>query len=93
MSKKPVKVKILPPLTPNMKSVEMIIELNENTKIIELLKIMAKENMLKIDTILNEDGELKDNIVILVDGVITSDLLRDVRDVDKIVIMPLAPGG
>lgn len=93
MSKKLIKVKILPPLTPDMKSIETTVELSDNAKLIDLLKIISEEKLLNTDIVFDEYGKLRESIVILVDGDMVSDPSQDIKDANKIVIMPLAPGG
>ncbi|MEM0026958.1 MAG: hypothetical protein QXT53_03425 [Ignisphaera sp.] len=91
-----INVKIMPPFTPDMKSHELLVEISSSATILDVIKELSTKSGIALEKILDysEDGiRLRDNVVVLVDGVIVDDLKNRVEGVKKIVLMPLAPGG
>jgi molybdopterin converting factor small subunit len=87
-----VKLKILPPFTPNLKTIESMLHLEDGPTLAKLLTKASNQGILEINKLIEGD-ELKDNIVILINGKTIFDLKQELNDGDRVVIMPLAPGG
>uniref|UniRef100_A0A7C5XNG0 MoaD/ThiS family protein n=2 Tax=Ignisphaera aggregans TaxID=334771 RepID=A0A7C5XNG0_9CREN len=87
-----VKIKVLPPFTLNLKSVESILHLDKDYSLIELFSKASSQGILKIDNVV-DNGGIRDNVVVLVNGKTIFDLRYRLSDGDRVVVMPLAPGG
>ncbi|MEM1560250.1 MAG: MoaD/ThiS family protein [Ignisphaera sp.] len=88
----PITIKILPPFSPNSKSIEKTLYFEENPSIIDLLTKASDGGILKLDSVV-EYNEIKDGVVVLVNGRTVFDLKHRLNKGDRVVIMPLAPGG
>jgi len=91
-----LKVKLLPPFTYDMNTHELILEVSESTTILDILKNVSSKGVIALDKVLDyseNSATLKENVVILADGNVVDDLSKKVGGIQKIVLMPLAPGG
>ncbi|MCC6015440.1 MAG: MoaD/ThiS family protein [Desulfurococcaceae archaeon] len=87
-----VTIKIFPPFSKSSKSIERTLYINKDSTIANLLNIASKEGLIDISEIL-ENNEIKDGVVILVNGRNVYNLAQKLDNNDKVVILPLAPGG
>jgi sulfur carrier protein ThiS len=71
---------------------ERTLHINKDSTIADLLNIASKEGLIDIGDIL-ENNEIKDGVVILVNGRNVYNLAQKLDNNDKVVILPLAPGG
>jgi molybdopterin converting factor small subunit len=87
-----ITIKIFPPFSRSSKSMERTLHINKDSTIADLLNIASKEGLIDIGDIL-ENNEIKDGVVILVNGRNVYNLAQKLDNNDKVVILPLAPGG
>jgi len=86
-----IKLKVLPPFTPNLKTIERMLHLEDSPTLVKLLIKASDQGILEINKLIEGD-KLKDNIVILINGKTIFDLKQELNEGDRVVIMPLAPG-
>jgi len=90
-----VTLKIFPPFVAvSDRSVEKKYFVSDKAKLIDLLMMARDDNVLLLDRVVSlKDREIKDGVVILVNGRAVFDLDYMLSDGDRVVILPLAPGG
>ncbi|MCS7112331.1 MAG: hypothetical protein N3D82_00785 [Ignisphaera sp.] len=88
----PITIKVLPPFTSSLTSVEKTLYLRGNPTIMDLLTEASSQGILAVGKVVNGD-EVRDGVVILVNGRTVFDIKSKLSRGDKVVIMPLAPGG
>ncbi|MEM0006068.1 MAG: MoaD/ThiS family protein [Ignisphaera sp.] len=88
----PITIKILPPFTPNSKSIEKTFYFEKNPSIIDLLTTASNNGILKLDSVV-ECNEIRDGVVVLVNGKTVFDVRHRLDKGDRVVVMPLVPGG
>lgn len=87
-----VTIKILPPFTTGSKSIEKALHLGKDPSIIDLLVEASSQGILNIEKVV--DGcEVRDGVVILVNGRTVFNLRHRLNNGDRVAIMPLVPGG
>lgn len=87
-----VTIKVLPPFTMDSRIVEKTLHLRENSSIMDLLAEASNQGILAMDKIINSN-EVVDGVVILVNGRTVFDVRSRLDNGDRVVVMPLAPGG
>ena len=87
-----VKLKVFPPFVNDSQTIEKIFSLKSGASIEELIALASEQGVLRVDKILNGNS-IKEGVVILVNGRTVFNLNYTLNDKDKVVIMPLVPGG
>ncbi len=87
-----ITIKILPPFTPNSKSIEKVFYFEKSPSIIDLLIEASNNGILKLDSVI-DSGEIKNGVVLLVNGKTVFDVKQKLNKGDRVVVMPLVPGG
>ncbi|MEM1644687.1 MAG: MoaD/ThiS family protein [Ignisphaera sp.] len=87
-----VTLKIFPPFSKSPNSIEKNIYLGENSTLMDLLVEASSQGLINIDEIIH-NNEIKDGVVVMVNGRSSFNLTQKLTNNDRIVILPLAPGG
>jgi len=92
---KVITLKIFPPFVAvSDRSVEKKYLVPDKARLIDLLIMARDDNILLLDRVVSlKDREIRDGVVILVNGRSVFDLDYMLSDGDKVAILPLAPGG
>lgn len=88
-----VTLKVLPPFTGGLQTAEGEYLLPDGARLIDLLKVAEGEGVIKLSTVVGEGGEVRDGVIVLVNGRAVYRLDHTLRDGDRVVVLPLAPGG
>lgn len=87
-----VTLKIFPPFSKNPNSIEEDLYLWENSTLMDLLVEASNQGLINAVEIIYND-EVKDGVVILINGRSSFNLMQKLTNGDRISILPLAPGG
>lgn len=87
-----VTLKIFPPFSKNPNSIEKDLYLSENSTLMDLLVEASNQGLINVVEIIHKN-EVKDGVVILINGRSSFNLIQKLTNGDRIAILPLAPGG
>lgn len=87
-----VKLKAFLPFVNESQTIEKVFSLRSEASIEELIVLASEQGVLRVDRILN-GNDIKEGVVILVNGRTVFNLNYTLNDGDKVVIMPLVSGG
>jgi len=92
---KVVILKVFPPfVVGSNRSVEKKYSIADEAKLIDLLMMARDDNILLLDKVVSlEDREIREGVVVLVNGRTVFDMDYMLSNGDRIAILPLAPGG
>jgi len=86
-------VKVLPPFTIDMKTHETKLFVKRGATIRDLIEVLIDRGIIVSRDTLLAGEKLKNNVVVLVNNLVSEDLGREISDRDRVVIMPLVYGG
>ncbi|RLE99094.1 MAG: hypothetical protein DRJ57_02835 [Thermoprotei archaeon] len=88
-----VTLKVFPPFTSKPHTVERRYALPEDSRLIDVLRAAQSEGLLDLGRVVGEDSEVREGAVILVNGRAVFNADYELHGNDRVVVLPLAPGG